>query len=189
MKRLFIAIHHEPTENLLSLLNQLKVNLSNDQINWVRPENMHLTLKFLGETPAQKIPLLSKRLLETAQRNKPFQVQFDRTGIFGSRYDPRVIWLGTQHTHQAMAQLAEDVLETLSIEGFSRDRQNFVPHLTLGRVKRLTDKKHFQAVVQAIPQRIYLESAVDQFILFESILRKEGPVYQVLQCFGLGKTD
>lgn len=187
MKRLFVAIHLQPAETLLSLLKLLKSKLQADQINWVRTENMHLTLKFLGETPEQKIPSMAELLLHSAQKNQPFHLQFDRTGIFGSRYDPRVIWLGANSVPNNLLQLAENVLDSMDQIGFARDRQNFVPHLTLGRVKRLTDRNYFQSVVQAIPQQVYLDAEVQQFILYESILRREGPLYREIQRFDLHK--
>lgn len=187
MKRLFVAIHLQATDTMLALLNQLKSKLHADQINWVRTENMHLTLKFLGEISEQEIPSITEQLFKAAKKNHSFQLQFDRTGIFGSRYDPRVIWLGMNYAPDKLIQLANKVLDSMDQIGFLRDRQNFVPHLTLGRIKRLTDKNHFQSVIQTIPQQTYLEADVKQFILFESILRKEGPVYREIQRFDLQK--
>jgi 2'-5' RNA ligase len=109
-----------------------------------------------------------------------------KSGIFGSRYDPRVIWLGTNN-NQELTALGEDVLNSLDVAGFSRDRQNFVPHLTLGRIKQLTNKKYFQEVIAQYHETFFQKLTVEQFYLFESILQPSGPVYKVLKSYDLKK--
>lgn len=187
-KRLFVAIHLHPTDELLALLERLKRQLSYDRINWVRPENMHLTLKFLGETPETKIPELSKTLQGLILNHSPFPYVFDRTGIFGSRHDPRVLWLGMQERNPDLDHLANAVLDVMDAIGFERDRQNFVPHLTLGRIHRLEDKRTFSALVTNIPQKIYLSGRVEEIILYESILLRQGPRYEALERYKLSES-
>ena len=185
MKRLFVAIPIKPDPGLLSLLGQLQRQLSFERISWAKPENLHLTLKFLGETHTKTIPALSEELRRAIEPTAPFSISFDKTGLFGSRYDPRVIWLGSQGRSEAMDNLANRVLDACARVGFERDRQNFVPHLTLGRIKGLSDKVHFQRVMQQLPQQLIQIVPVNNIILFESILRKEGPIYVPLENFRL----
>jgi len=185
MKRLFIAIHLRPSDTLLGLLSQLKTRLGHERINWVKPENMHLTLKFLGETPDFKLAAISNALRETVESHRPFGYAFDRTGIFGSRHNPRVLWLGMQSHNQHLHGLAEAIIDAMDAHGFVRDRQNFVPHLTLGRIHRLADKKLFSGIVDAIPQRVYLQGMVEEVNLYESILLPQGPRYSVVERFSL----
>ena len=71
------------------------------------------------------------------KNHKSFTIDFNRTGIFGSRYTPRVLWLGMQNTPQELYDLEEDLLTTFDNIGYLRDRQNFVPHITLGRIKKV----------------------------------------------------
>jgi 2'-5' RNA ligase len=189
MKRLFLAIPLHAGGALPDLLNMLRKKLGHERINWVNPENLHLTLKFLGETPSTRIPEINAAMNDCLSKHKSFQLDFDKTGIFGSRYDPRVIWLGSTQIPAEITLLANDVLDTFDAIGFSRDRQNFVPHLTLGRIKGLDDKRHFQEVVKQIPQQLYLREEVSRIILFESILRKEGPLYKVEQAFSLKSSN
>lgn len=184
-KRLFLAIPLQPSDELLVLLEVLKRQLVHERINWVRPENMHLTLKFLGETPEYKWPVIGTALQALVTQHRPFSYVFDRTGIFGSRHDPRVLWLGMQTRNQPLDQLAFSVLDTLDAVGFERDRQNFVPHLTLGRIHRLSDKKAFSALVANIPQKIYLSGLAETIILYESILLRTGPRYVELERYHL----
>ncbi|MBU1370260.1 MAG: RNA 2',3'-cyclic phosphodiesterase [Bacteroidetes bacterium] len=187
MKRLFIAIHVSPEPVLLNLLEMLKTELSNERINWVKPANMHLTLKFLGSVAEAQIPVINDAVRECISGFEPLALQFDKTGIFGSRYEPRVLWLGPDKISPQLHSLANNLLDAMDTLGFIRDRQNFVPHLTLGRIKKLTDKQHFQQVIGNIPQKTYIQTRVDELILFESILHKEGPQYLVQQAFSLSK--
>lgn len=184
-KRLFVALHLHPEHDLLALLEGLKRQLSHERINWVKPQNMHLTLKFLGETPEHQIPDIGDALKELAGKHHAFEYAFDRTGIFGSRHDPRVLWLGMQQRNPQLDSLANAVVDAMEAVGFARDRQNFVPHLTLGRIHRLSDKKAFSAMVEGIPQRVYLRGKAEELILFESILQREGPRYVALERYAL----
>lgn len=85
--------------------------------------------------------------------------------------------------------LAYAVLDAMDVIGFERDRQNFVPHLTLGRIHRLSDKKAFSALVANIPQMIYQNGLVEEIILYESILLREGPRYEALGRYRLSAVD
>lgn len=185
MKRLFVAIHIKPDPGLLTLQSRLQRELSYERISWAKPENLHLTLKFLGETHSAAIPGLVEELGQALATTAAFSINFDKTGLFGSRYDPRVIWLGSQDRSEDMEKLANRVLDACARVGFERDRQNFVPHLTLGRIKGLSDKVQFQRVMQQLPQQLVQMVPVRNIILFESILRKEGPIYVPLENFRL----
>lgn len=187
MKRLFLAIPIKTTENgFVPLLDELKRRLAHEQhIGWVRPNNIHLTLKFIGSTHSHEIPKIIDGVEEMLKNHKSFTMDFNRTGIFGSRYAPRVLWLGMQDTPQELYDLEEDTLTTFDKLGFLRDRQNFVPHITLGRIKGLCEKQYFQKVVAGIEQKSYIRQEVKEIILFESFLRPEGAVYKALKVFNL----
>lgn len=183
MKRLFVALPITASDTIVHLLDSLKRQLSHERINWVRAENMHLTLKFLGESPESKIAEISGVLTEATQKVHAFGYCFNKTGLFGSRHSPRVLWMGMMERNLQLEQLAEMVIEVLDSVGFPRDRQNFVPHLTLGRILRLTDKKLFFKVVNEIPQIDYLCGNANEILLYESILSSKGPRYVVLERF------
>ncbi|MDY0076136.1 MAG: RNA 2',3'-cyclic phosphodiesterase [Bacteroidales bacterium] len=186
MKRLFLAIPLSPEPALLALLQSLSSALDYERINWVKPANMHLTLKFLGPTTDEKIPEIVALINNCVRDVKPFDLQFDKTGIFGSRYQPRVLWLGLSEEPEQLNPLANSIIDGMDNIGFKRDRQNFVPHLTLGRINKLTDKPRFQEVIGSIPQKIYISTSVDKLLLYESILRKDGPEYRVIESFKIG---
>ena len=185
VKRLFIALPLPATALLQELLKQLSHQLSHEKINWVKTQNLHLTLKFLGPVSTEKIPEIISTTKDCVKPYLSFNLDFNKTGIFGSRYDPKVLWLGLKTPSETLLSLTNDLLNQLDAIGFKRDRQNFVPHLTLGRIKQLKQKPLFQQVVQNIPQQSYLKADINEVILYESILHKTGPEYRVVERFGL----
>ncbi len=185
MKRLFLAIPIKTADNdFVPLLDGLKRQLAHEKrINWVRPLNIHLTLKFIGDTPNEDIPKIIEAVEEMLKNHKSFTMDFNRTGIFGSRYAPRVLWMGMNETPQELYNLEEDTLTAFDKLGYLRDRQNFVPHITLGRIKELCEKQYFQKIVSSIEQKSYIKQEVNEIILFQSILRPEGATYKELKKF------
>ena len=183
MKRLFLAIPIQTEDNgFAPLLDELKMRLSHEKrINWSIPKNIHLTLKFIGDTYPQDEPKIIEAVSKVIENHNRFEMDFNRTGVFGSRYAPRVLWLGMQQTPPQLLDLEEDILTAFDGIGFMRDRQNFVPHITLGRIKDLCEKQYFWKVITAIEQKSYIHQEVKDIILFQSILRPEGAIYKVLK--------
>ena len=185
MKRLFTAIKIDAESKLAEVYEGLKTKLSHEKINWVDLQNLHITLKFFGETPEDKIDDICAMLSKCAQAHQPFELLLQNTGIFGSSYKPRVIWFGMQNI-QALEMLANDVLLGAETLGWERDRQNFRPHLTVARIKYLNDKRYFQQVIDSSKNVSLQKIAASSFSLIESRLRPQGPEYHVLKEFELG---
>jgi len=186
MKRLFAAIKIQPSSGFKTVLDSLSSGLHYEHIKWVEPENMHLTLKFFGETGEERIPGIAEALKTASSKTQPFTLRINRTGIFGSRYDPRVIWFGID-PEPALQQLAADVFVELQKAGWDPDSRNFVPHLTIGRIKQLKDKMLFQDFIQKYRDAFIQEQPVTEVVLYESILHREGPQYIALNRFPLRK--
>jgi len=184
MKRLFIAIKFHPTEALIDVFRSLKENLQEDKIKWVEEHNLHLTLKFFGDTEEARIPAIRRALKAAAERSPGFELELKGTGIFGSRYDPRVIWFGIE-PNPSLQDLYANLWEELGNLGYVPDSQNFVPHLTIGRVKYIRDKRFFQEAVQQYRDEYIQKETVRELYLYESILRPEGPVYKIIENFVL----
>jgi 2'-5' RNA ligase len=187
MKRLFAAIRIHPSETFVQHYYSLRKPLREEKIKWVDPGNIHLTLKFFGETPESNIPVIGAALEQAARETPVFGLEIKDTGIFGSRYQPRVIWLGIA-PREDIAMLAENIFGKLEAAGMPRDRQNFVPHLTLARIKFLDDKKTFRQVIERHGQVYIQKEEVKEFHLFESILRPQGPVYSILETYKLSNS-
>ncbi len=185
MKRLFVAIKVVPDENFLKNYVALRYALQLEKISWVKPDNFHLTLKFLGKTPEEKLPDIRTALQHVSAQTKPFSMKMTGTGIFGSSYKPRVLWFGVEND-TAIHQLGKMVLNSLDKAGFPGDRQNFVPHLTVGRIKKIEHKKIFQDAVADHRHDFLQEFMVDNIILYESLLKPAGVIYRIVMEFPLG---
>lgn len=184
MKRLFAAIKVQPSDEFTRVYFNLRKELSYENIKWVNPDNVHITLKFFGETPEEKIPGINKALTAASIGVEPFSIRIENTGIFGSSYRPKVIWFGIEDGG-AISTLAGKIFGELEKAGWENDRQNFVPHLTIARIKHLKDKKRFQQVIDGFRDSFLQESEVTSFYLFESILHQDGPEYKVVEVFDL----
>jgi RNA 2',3'-cyclic 3'-phosphodiesterase len=184
MKRLFAAVKIQPSAEFLKTYNSLKSGLHFARITWVKPESIHVTLKFFGETEDKRIHDISKVLHDVAKRHQPFTSELVNVGIFGSSYDPKVIWFGMEKA-EPLKELGADVLKTVESIGWESDRQNFVPHLTIGRIKDVADKHLFQSVIDMHKKTRMQDLRVSEFHLFESTLTREGPIYKVLETFKL----
>jgi len=148
----------------------------------VKPENIHITLKFFGETEEDRIEQIESRLHKSSSNHQPFNLSLQDVGIFGSHYKPRVIWFGIDK-NEALDNLASDVIDKMHNIGFLRDRQNFVPHLTIGRIKLIDDKNRFSEVIMKYELIDVQQVQVESIYLFESVLSSSGPTYHIIKEF------
>jgi 2'-5' RNA ligase len=186
MKRIFAAIRTEPGDDFLLAFRHLKNRLSGESIKWVEEENLHLTLKFFGETDERLVPGISDSLSLVCSGVPSFSLRLKGIGIFGSRYQPRVVWSGID-PYDKLVELMKKVQKEMVNHGFEADRQNTVPHLTLGRIKMLRDAVIFHREIEAAGRISSGSIPVSECILYESILGKSGPRYLVLKKFTFGK--
>ncbi len=185
MKRLFAAIKVNPDNDLSGIYEDLRSSLRNEKIKWVDEKNIHITLKFFGETPENQIDLICETLEDIAYNHQPLHLKLQNIGIFGSKYNPRVIWLGMEK-NPAIESFAGDVIQNLDKAGFPHDGQNFRAHLTVGRIKFINDKRNFQQAINRFKDVFIQSVQVGEFVLYESILRSSGPEYTVVERFRLG---
>jgi RNA 2',3'-cyclic 3'-phosphodiesterase len=176
IKRLFFATHITSELIINDLLPRLKKELRLSSISWAKPEQMHVTLKFFGDTPDSRIPEIEKALSGSLKNHQEFDIELKHVKLFGSRYKPQVIWLGMED-HGEMRNLFRDVQEQLGKIGYQNDRQNFVPHLTLGRVKKTDNLQRFHTVISEFTDYKADILTVSEFILFESRLQPQGAVH------------
>lgn len=182
--RLFAAIHIKPDENFTMIYKGLKQTLDYNIIKWVDLNNMHITLRFFGDTYPDELPIIKSALEKASLNIQPFEVTLENTGIFGSRYDPRVIWFGIKE-NPALLQLHTRITQTLEEVEYFGDRQNFVPHLTIGRIKEIHDKQFFQQIIDRFRDVKLITQSITEFSLFQSELKKEGPIHTCIETFTL----
>ena len=173
--RLFIALEtsKEAAEHLLEVQKQLQT----DNAKLTLTKSFHLTLKFLGEiTPAQAEE--AKKRLE-AVKFKPFTASLDGTGVFPSEDQIRVVWVGIEPS-----EIIKDLQKQIdnALEGLFTQEKDFQPHVTLVRVKNITDKKQFAEQIKNLKIKP-ISFEVKEFKLIESQLSKEGPLYKDVAVF------
>lgn len=166
--RLFIAV--EIPEGIREKMGGLARGLPGEGLSRVKTENMHFTLKFLGEVGEEKLGEV-KRILHSVEFS-PFSVRMRGVGVFPNESYVRVVWAGAESPE--MEALAREVHSAL--EGMFR-KEEFSAHLTLARVKRKVDFREF---LDKHREEEFGEFGVDKFILFESRLQPGGPEYRKL---------
>lgn len=183
-RRLFFAIPIKISNSLAQSVKSIKNALVDENIHWINQANYHLTLKFIGETEENQIPLIIEAVKNCTSYPLPYTLIINRIGVFGAQYKPRVIWAGGADLGETML-LRKNILENIKTIGFMSDRQNFIPHISLARMEKLYDLKRFQSIMQQIGEIKPEKIEVKNFDLYESILKPEGPVYNVLHTISL----
>ncbi len=179
--RLFIGIHlSEPVKTALcELCRDLKKDAP--KIRWVKEDNIHITLKFLGETEKkdQIIDALNKTI------NTPgFKIEFAGLGRFGKGVDLRILWAGIRPCEKltTLFNKIESVLEPL---GFPRETRRFSPHITLGRNRHGRIDETFSEKIDNLSAHEFGIEDVSSFQLISSTLKLSGPTYRTLAVFKL----
>jgi 2'-5' RNA ligase len=157
-----------------------------DRITWVKPQNLHFTLKFLGEISVGRVQRLKVTLKQAAQGCKPFPVDFTNIGIFPNAKRPRVIWLGLGDPTAQLVKLYQELEENLRVCGFVPENRKFKPHLTLGRIRRLKNREQLISSLHSLPLPKLDQLKVTQVSLIRSQLQPQGPIYTELYSAQLG---
>ena len=186
MKRIFIAIDINKNRALTRLVESYKLALKDEKIRWVEPANIHLTLAFLGESDEDQVSKAGEIMREAANNFESFEITFNGTGVFRDIRQPRVIWLGIE-APQSLYDLREVICEALKEEGLYRNEKPFRPHLTLGRMKYIANKNVLAEILKSSGSHDLPSQTVNELILYESILKPDGPVYSLLRIVRLKK--
>lgn len=184
MKRLFIGVKINPHPALTELLSDIRNLLRNESIRWSNPENIHVTLAFLGDTDEKMVRPLGTKLIEKCGNSGTFSFILQGIGLFKSLRDPRVIWAGISGAEKLISlnRLVTSALEELDL---LVEERPFSPHLTLGRVKSVKNPQILKDIISKYKETGIQEVNVNEIILFESLLKPSGPVYLPLQRISL----
>lgn len=182
--RTFIALKIKPHPLLLELLNKGRIEFNNESVKWVDASNLHLTLKFLGDTSLVQITSVKEILSQTSERCNPFQFNLNGLGYFKSGGQPKILFTRIEPVHEMKRYVA--VLENSLAEiGFQKEKRSFKPHLTLGRIKFLRDKRKFYNWIDKNESFEITGLIVDEVTYFQSILSPKGPVYKTIYTVNL----
>lgn len=187
-KRLFIGVRVIFTEKTEKFYLSLPDTLENAQVKWVDLENIHITLKFLGEVQDDKIPAVRSKLKYISKMFNDFESLLKGVGIFKDYYHPKVLWFGLRNCNE-FERIKNEIENSLGDLGFEVDYKKFTPHLTVGRFKDPGSVKELQKLVNSNQDLYFQPIPVKELILFESLLKNEGPEYKIVESFPLGKEE
>ena len=154
-------------------------------VSWVARGNLHITLKFLGETSRDRLRAVHDALEGVAARFSPFVLEAEGAGIFPGARNPRVLWVGLREPLESVRELQENMENALSGAGFPREDRPFHPHITVGRARGVLPPAWCDRFVRALSGRRFGVVPVPKITLYESHLSPGGAVYTVVQDFPL----
>lgn len=178
--RLFIAI--ELSDEIRDTLSQIQSHLkyAGADVKWVEKDNIHLTLKFLGEVDEKKAEEIKSVLCEIAKTTKPFETTLKDIGAFPKIESPRVIWAGLDKGVIESRALAAKIDDELSKIGFEKETRPFAAHLTVGRVRSPKNKEALKEKVLCYRSSVISPHIASSVVLFQSTLTPKGPIYTKL---------
>lgn len=180
--RTFVAVElpSSVTAKAAKLIERLRA--TGVEANWVKREDMHLTLKFLGDVLDTETPDVCRVVQAAAATVEPFEVVFRGAGAFPDAQRPRTLWIGVTTGEEELVELQSAIEEGLHAKlGYPKERRRFVPHLTLGRVKHMPDDP--QALAAILEEASDYDgdlTTVEEVVTFASFLRDTGPRYKAL---------
>jgi 2'-5' RNA ligase len=156
------------------------------RISWVKPSNIHLTIKFLGDVEAARIPAVCSAAERAVRLSSTFDIEVGGAGCFPSAKSPRVFWVGLTAVPNPLAQLHGSIENELASEGFPREARRFSPHLTIGRVR--SPKQASLVAEELIRDGFDAESfRVVEVIVMRSDLNAMGSVYTPIVKLKVGR--
>jgi len=178
--RLFVAIDlpSEVIANLESLLTRLKPAA---RINWSPIENLHITTKFIGEWPEDRIAELTAALHALPAR-PAILIAIEKLGFFPNPHAPRVFWAGVD-AGEPLTQLARETEDALAALGIAKEQRPYSPHLTLARIKTPGKQPALLQAVAVLPSLEFGRFTADRFFLYRSQTAPSGSVYTQLAEF------
>lgn len=182
MPRLFIGV--ELPEEIKEELAELKLLTPRiDSARWIEKQNLHLTLKFLGHVPEELVEILSKRIEASVRGGGAFEFALGEAGAFPTRRRARILWYGVDDGEDALEKLAGSIEAAAETCGYRPEKRPFHPHITLARIKTPQD---VSSALEAIDGKLRNRAvSVPHVALFESILKRTGAEYSVIDRFRL----
>ncbi|MEX0642177.1 MAG: RNA 2',3'-cyclic phosphodiesterase [Pirellulales bacterium] len=178
--RTFIAIETPPEihRRIADLMNRLR--RADADVKWVAPEQMHWTIKFLGNVDDHEIHEVCRAVEDCVEPFTPFDLTVSGVGAFPTPDRPRTLWIGATNGAEALGILAGSVEKALAQLGYPKEHRRFTAHLTLGRVHT---GRNAQALAQLLKENAEFDAGtmgVDEVVVFSSRLEPEGAVHEAL---------
>ena len=187
LMRAFIAIElPQEIKNTLSRL-QAKLKAAGADVKWVEPNNIHLTLKFLGEIDEQINGKVNSCLEKIRETQKPFTISLSSPGAFPNTSSPRVVWVGIKQGDAEIKGLTIFLEKQAAEIGLPTENREFSSHITIGRVRSGKNRRELAELLSKLSQNSLEDNPfpANKITLFKSTLTSRGPVYEVLKEFPL----
>ncbi|MFO8108997.1 MAG: RNA 2',3'-cyclic phosphodiesterase [Thermoplasmata archaeon] len=174
----FISVDVEATAEMKRFTGELEN--CGAPLNMVEPENIHITVKFLGDTEEKQIKDISEITRSVLKEHEPFEITIKGAGAFPHLNYMKVIWIGVEDCPE-LQRIAHQIEEELVPMGFSRMDKSFSPHITVARVKGGKNKEQLASVIRKYRDLEFHTQKITKIKLKESILKKSGPEYKTLE--------
>lgn len=189
--RSFIAIEL-PLVVLQSLakLREHLIQYTSPGVKWVDPKGIHLTIKFLGAVPANRLALIQEALAKVVEGVRPFSLKVKGIGVFPDLHRPRVAWVGLDGEVERLIQLQQTVDLALAPLGFAKENRPFVPHLTVARLREdmpIQERQRFSQYFIAAEPEPLPSFKIDYLALMKSQLTPKGAIYSQLGIYSFFK--
>lgn len=188
--RTFIAvdISDEARRKIAAYIQNLRNDFAEVRAGWDKPEKLHLTLKFLGDTDERQLSEVKKIVEKIAGEMSAFKLKLDQNGVFPNQQNARVLWLGVEDTGENLAKINRVLESECAQIGFQIEKRNYHPHLTIARLKDSRNaanlvKKHLETQIEP------LELKVSEIVIYESKLQPGGSIYKKIFSANLRKEN
>ncbi len=187
--RIFIAIDTPPEFKIQAERIQNELAASNAPVKWEKSTKLHLTLKFLGNVDTALKEKVESKLQHITLNRRPFWLRYNGLGCFPNTSNPRIIWIGCNPLSSDFEKLHRSIENACTEIGFEREKREFHPHITIGRVKIRSgkDRRTIPDLIKKMENLTFdaLENEVQSVLLMKSELHPDGSVYSILKQFSL----
>jgi len=173
----FISVEVPVTAQIINFQNEIKQTDAN--VKLVEPENIHITLKFLGDTPFSQIEAIKSILHKAVAIGKKHTIQLRGTGVFPNEQYIKVIWIGISGAKQ-LSNIADILNQECTKIGVKKDKRGFSAHLTIGRMRSARGKDQIISILKNYEDTLFAEIPVSEINLKKSTLTPKGPIYETL---------
>ena len=184
--RTFVAIDVAPGVRHAIQREMPKLIAAAPNFNWVKVENFHFTLSFLGEVHDRELPEICQAIRAAVQPVEEFELEIVGLSAFPSNDRIKYVWAGVGHGKQELCQLQSTVADAANRLGFPRDRDVYTPHLTIARAARnASAQSDILSVLEPLSERSFGVCSIDEVIIYSSVLERQGPIYVPMSTIAL----
>ena len=180
-KRIFVAINisNEARDKTSKYIEKLRREFPSLRIGWDKPEKLHLTLKFLGEIDERQLNDLTGAVARIAKQFSNASLQIAGTGVFPSKRNARILWLGVREIKGSLQNLNEILENECEKAGFAKEKRSFKAHLTIARLREPANSKELieRHLTESFESGAF---EVSELVIYESKLQKSGSIYSIV---------